>query len=86
MKCLNMREGELFTCAYTHWEAATRGVLQKKILKNFTKFTRKQASGLHATLLKERLQHTGVFLWILQIFSEYLFYRMTLGQLLLYLT
>ena len=59
-------------------EATARMCSVKKVLKNFAKFTRKclcwslsfyKVGGLRpATLLKKRLQHRCVFLWILRNF------------------
>ena len=55
----NMREEELFACAYTLRSSHRRCSTKKKgFLKNFARFAGKQVSGLRAaTLLKKRLQH-----------------------------
>ena len=57
MKRSKMGEREFFACAYTLRSSHRRNSTKKDFLKNFAKFTEKQASGLRAsTLFKKRLQ------------------------------
>ena len=86
-----MRSKQLFLRTLLTAEAATRGVLEKGILENFTKFTGKhlcqglffnKVVGLRpANLLKKRLWHRCFHMNILK-FSRTLFWQNTSGRLL----
>ena len=65
------------------------GSMKKGVLKNFIKLTRKhlcqsllfnKVTDLRPTTLLKKDSGTGVFMWILQIFLEHLFYRTRLDD------
>ena len=53
--------------------------VKKGVPRNFAKFTGKHLCQI-PFLIKMQVSGTGVFLWILQIFYEHLFYRAPLGD------
>ena len=77
--------GRVFACAYTRWEATTGGVPQKKIFLKISQNLQENRSQGCNSIKKET--PTQVFSCeFCDFFADYLFYRTTLGRLLLYVT
>ena len=67
-------------CQNQNYKSSHQRCSVKKVFRNFAKFVGKH---LCQSLFLKRDSGTGVFLWILRIFSDHIFLQNTPGQLLL---